>query len=70
MVAPAKDALRCRDCHASRGRLEKVPGIYIPGRARDHAAWLDTAGWALALLTLLGSLGHGLARAIVSKRKH
>ena len=69
MVAPAKDALRCHGCHASGGRLEKVPGIYIPGRARDHAGWLDGAGWALAALTLLGVLGHGLARVIVSKRK-
>jgi hypothetical protein len=69
MVAPAKDSLRCHDCHASGGRLEKVPGIYIPGRARDHAGWLDTAGWAIAALALLGTLGHGLARVIVSKRK-
>ena len=69
MVAPAKDSLRCDACHASNGRLEKVPGIYIPGRARDHAGWLDTAGWAIAALTLLGVLGHGLARIVVSKRK-
>ena len=68
MVAPAKDALRCNACHASNGRLEKVPGIYIPGRASDHARWLDTAGWAIAALTLLGVLVHGLARVLVSKR--
>lgn len=30
MVAPAKDALSCNDCHASNGRLQKVPGINIP----------------------------------------
>ena len=69
MVAPANDSLRCHDCHASGGRLEKVPGIYIPGRASDHAGWLDTAGWAVAALTLLGALGHGLGRVIVSMRK-
>jgi hypothetical protein len=69
MVAPAKDSLRCHDCHTSGGRLEKVPGIYIPGRASDHAGWLDTAGWALAALTLFGTLGHGLGRVIVSKRR-
>ncbi|MGP1679689.1 MAG: tetrathionate reductase family octaheme c-type cytochrome, partial [Burkholderiales bacterium] len=68
MVAPAKDALRCNACHSSNGRLEKVPGIYIPGRASDHAGWLDSAGWALAALTLLGVLVHGLGRVIVSKR--
>jgi octaheme c-type cytochrome (tetrathionate reductase family) len=68
MVAPAKDALRCHECHAAGGRLEKVPGIYIPGRASDHAGWLDTAGWAIAALTLLGVLGHGLARILASRR--
>ena len=68
MVAPAKDALRCHACHASNGRLENVPGIYIPGRASDHARWLDTAGWAIAVLTLLGVLGHGFARVFVSRR--
>jgi len=69
MMAPAKDSLRCHDCHASGGRLEKVPGIYIPGRASDHAVWLETAGWALAVLTLLGTLFHGLGRVVVSRRK-
>ena len=69
MVAPAKDALRCAECHAAGGRLEKVAGVYIPGRSSDHAGWLDTAGWALAVLTLLGVLGHGLARIVLSKRK-
>jgi octaheme c-type cytochrome (tetrathionate reductase family) len=68
MVAPAKDALRCHDCHATGGRLQKVPGIYIPGRTSDHATWLEAAGWLIAALTLLGVLGHGLGRVIVSKR--
>lgn len=69
MVAPAKDALRCHACHASNGRLEKVSGVYIPGRASDHAGWLDAAGWSVAALTLLGALLHGLGRIILSKRK-
>jgi hypothetical protein len=69
MVAPAKDALRCNACHSSNGRLERVRGIYIPGRVSDHAIWLDTAGWAIAVLTLLGTLGHGIGRFIASKRK-
>jgi len=70
MVAPAKDALGCGDCHRADGRLEKVSGIYIPGRTSDHARWLDSAGWALAILTLLGVLGHGLARIVLSRRQH
>ena len=52
-------ALGCSDCHSSNGRLEKVDGIYIPGRGRDHIALLDTAGWALVGLTVLGVAGHG-----------
>ena len=68
MIAPAKDALRCNACHSSNGRLEKVSGIYIPGRASDHASWLDTAGWAIAALALFGVLVHGLGRVIVSRR--
>jgi hypothetical protein len=43
--------------------------MWRAGRASDHASWLDTAGWALAALTLLGVLVHGLARVIVSRRK-
>jgi hypothetical protein len=70
MVAPAKDALGCSDCHKAGGRLQRVSGIYIPGRASDHAGWLEAAGWAIAALTLLGVLGHGLARVFFSKRKH
>ena len=69
MVAPAKDSLRCRDCHASGGRLEKVSGIYISGRGSDHAGWLETTGWIMAVLTLLGVVGHGLGRFIAFKRK-
>lgn len=70
MVAPKDKALGCNDCHASNGRLEKVDGIYIPGRGRDHIGLLDTAGWALAGLSLLGVIGHGIGRIMSAKRKH
>jgi len=69
MVAPAQSALKCRDCHASAGRLEKVSGIYIPGRGSDHATWLDGIGWALAALALFGALAHGSGRIFVSRRR-
>ena len=69
MVAPKEKALGCVACHASGGRLEKVSGIYIPGRASDHVGWLESAGWAVAVLTLLGVFGHGLARVLVFTRK-
>jgi octaheme c-type cytochrome (tetrathionate reductase family) len=69
MVAPAKDALRCADCHASGGRLERVPGIYIPGRAGDHALWLEVLGAALVGCALFGALVHGVMRIVSSRRR-
>lgn len=69
MVAPAKDALHCGECHASGGRLEKVSGVYVPGRGSDHVRWLDASGWTLAILALLGVLGHGVGRIVVSARR-
>jgi len=69
MVAPKDKALDCAECHSSNGRLEKIDGIYIPGRGRDHFALLDTLGWALAGLALLGSIAHGIGR-IAAAKKH
>jgi octaheme c-type cytochrome (tetrathionate reductase family) len=66
MVAPKEDALACDQCHARRGRLQEVTGIYMPGRDRIGA--LDTAGFALAGLALVGVLGHGGLRFWTSRR--
>jgi hypothetical protein len=60
MVAPKEKALGCTDCHAKEGRLAGVTGVYLPGR--DANKLVDTAGWGLALLTLLGVMGHGAIR--------
>ncbi len=68
MVAPKEKALGCIECHMNGGRLERIDGVYLPGRGRDHARWLEIGGWAVALLTLLGVLGHGLGRVIAHKR--
>ncbi len=67
MVAPKDKALGCVDCHTANGRLEKVDGLYLPGRARDHNRLVEVAGWALAMLTLLGVTGHGVLRLIGRK---
>jgi octaheme c-type cytochrome (tetrathionate reductase family) len=69
MVAPKEKALGCVDCHASNARLEQISGVYIPGRSRDHAPWLESAGWLLAGLALLGVLVHALGRVIVFYRR-
>ena len=49
------------------GRLAGIKGIYIP--VRDNNRLLDTIGWAMVFLTILGVVGHGAIR-IVSSRKH
>ncbi|HEX5285339.1 MAG TPA: tetrathionate reductase family octaheme c-type cytochrome [Polaromonas sp.] len=68
MVAPKEKAVGCVECHSSGGRLEKIDGIYIPGRSSDHLTWLDFGGWLIAALTLLTVLSHGLIRFIAHKR--
>ncbi|MBI5276966.1 MAG: tetrathionate reductase family octaheme c-type cytochrome [Burkholderiales bacterium] len=67
MVAPKGKALGCADCHQAAGRLAGVPGIYLP--ARDRNALVDTAGWSLAALVLLGVLGHGAVRIASARRR-
>ena len=68
MVAPKENALHCQDCHVAQGsRLAGITDVYMPGR--DSFPLLSTVGWGLALLTLLGSIGHGLIRLFMSVRK-
>ena len=67
MVAPKENALACVECHSKNGRLAGIQGVYIPGR--DANKLIDTIGWGIALLALLGSLGHGLM-LIAARRKH
>lgn len=68
MVAPKADALRCAQCHSDHGRLQGIDGIYLPGRDRSQA--IDTIGWAVVLLSLLGVLVHGGTRVYIHyKRK-
>ena len=52
------------DCHARGGRLNGLPGIYVP--ASHPNGLLDKLGWGLALLVLLGVSGHGLLRVLSS----
>ena len=66
MVAPAKEALGCEDCHAKNGRLGEIDGIYLPGR--DSNRWLDMGGFGILALTFLGVGFHGALRAFFNKR--
>ncbi|MDP1606643.1 MAG: tetrathionate reductase family octaheme c-type cytochrome [Rhodocyclaceae bacterium] len=66
MVAPKDKSVGCAECHAKDGRLAGIKGIYIPGR--DANPLIDKAAWLLALLTLLGVLGHAAIRIFASKK--
>ncbi len=66
MVAPKDKAVGCNECHTKGGRLDKIDGIYIPGR--DSIPWLDAAVKLVAVLALLGVIGHGLLRIFTSKK--
>ena len=69
MVAPKGDALSCAQCHdsATGGRLKNVSGLYMPSAGRQSKL-VDTAGWTLALLTLLGVIVHGAIRIVASRK--
>lgn len=56
MVAPAKNAVECQECHARGGRLDKLEGIYIPGRDRNF--FIDLIGWLMAGGALAAVLLH------------
>ena len=68
MVAPKEKALGCVECHAKQRPAGRITGRVHARPRRQHAGRHAPAG-RLALLTLLGVLGHGALR-IVSRRKH
>lgn len=65
MVAPARDALACGECHARDGRLASLTGFYMPGR--DSFRWLDMLGYLAIAGALAGVLIHALLRAFSRK---
>ena len=65
MVAPKEKALGCIECHARNGSLAGLDGIYMPGASAN--VLLDRLGWGMALLALLGMLGHGAVRVLTRK---
>jgi hypothetical protein len=67
MVAPKEQALDCAQCHARQGRLAAVPGIWLPGK--DRHVLLDTLGFSLAGLALLGVTLHGALRIAAYQRR-
>lgn len=71
MVAPKEKALHCAQCHAAKGRLEGIDGVYMPARPSDHQPWIERIGLLAAGLALAGVLLHALIRiALWLRRRH
>ncbi|KAF0103686.1 MAG: cytochrome c family protein [bacterium] len=66
MVAAKDESLGCVDCHGANSRLAGLPGIYMPGHSASRL--LDTAGWGLAALCLVGVIGHGGIRILAARK--
>jgi len=60
MVAPKEQSLKCEECHAQDGRLQKLTGFYMPGR--DKSQGIDLLGWVLVAVSGIGASIHGLLR--------
>jgi octaheme c-type cytochrome (tetrathionate reductase family) len=68
MVSPKEETVKCEECHTPEGsRIENLKDFYMPGR--DRFAAIDQIGKLLILLTILGVLGHGAARYILTRKK-
>lgn len=67
MVAPADDALACKDCHAKDGRMEGITGVYILGS--KPFSIVNILGVLMVLGTLGGVMVHALIRMIMTKRR-
>jgi octaheme c-type cytochrome (tetrathionate reductase family) len=64
MVAPKEKAHGLRRMPCKDGRLAGIKGVYLP--VRDNNKLVDTAGWTIVLLTLLGVIGHGTLRIVTA----
>ncbi|MEX5728868.1 octaheme c-type cytochrome (tetrathionate reductase family) [Rhodovulum iodosum] len=60
MVAPAADALDCRECHAQDGRLANLAGVYLPGS--NPFSWGGLIGIAFFVAMAGGVLLHTTLR--------
>jgi predicted CXXCH cytochrome family protein len=85
ILASAEAARECTECHAPEGRLrayledigedaktdlteeEMLAQFYITGVTRDPR--LDGIGLAVVALAIAGTLGHGLLRALIGRRR-
>ncbi len=68
MVAPARDALDCVECHKSDGRMAMIAGVYVPAGGMGLGGKL---GILIFVLGALGVVGHAALRMVgVARRKN
>ena len=68
MVSPKELAVSCAECHTrDNGRLAELTDFYLPGR--DQNKTLDSFGFVLIILALIGVTGHALVRITASIMK-
>lgn len=65
MVAPAKNAVKCGECHADEGRMQGLAGVFLPGS--DSMSWVGLLGRLMVLATLAGVLLHIVLRIFSRK---
>jgi hypothetical protein len=67
MVAPKEKSVQCTECHTrTNSRIADVKGFYMP--ARDSNSVIETAGFGLIILTLIGVAVHGIIRIILNNK--
>lgn len=68
MVAPAKNAVECKECHSKDGRLKGLPGVYLPGSG--SSPWIERIGWLFIMAILGGIFIHAVVRLISTRRRN
>ena len=66
MVAPARDAVDCVECHSADGRMANIAGVYVPGSTLQPGGKL---GLLIFVLGALGVLGHAALRMFGAMRR-
>ena len=67
MVSTKDLTVKCVECHSrENSRLASLTDFYMP--ARDYSSFIETAGFLIIMLTLIGVLVHGSIRIFSSKK--
>ena len=68
MVSTKELTVQCKECHTrENSRLASLTDFYMP--ARDYSSLVETTGYGIILLTLLGVMLHGTVRIFTSRKR-